>query len=376
MGQEQSNTAEALPYPKYLFYLDNFRTYLTALVILHHTAISYGGSGNWFYKSRYHTPDTSFPLIMFNAVNQSYFMRSFFSLSGYFSAEGLRRKKAWPFLRTKFIKLDIPLVVYTLLGPPALIAIRRLYHHQRLSWNILINSWKSLRGIKGPIWYLALLLILDSVHALRPSMAKFLTQTKIVAIVAVTAITSFAVRLAYPIGQNFKPLNLQLGYVPQYVTAYTLGCLLPFPPNPLLTSSMRIGLGTVSLVSAVGILGLVDSYPQSYTPDSARGGANLPAFLYAVWNEITGYLLGASILRGFRNSSALNKRWGPPDVGRCSYAAFLVHPIVCVAVQMMADEWNANGIVKTAVVGTLGNVGSWGVGWGLTKVPFFGRVLI
>ena len=30
-----------------LFYLDNLRIYLTILVILHHTAIAYGGAGDW-----------------------------------------------------------------------------------------------------------------------------------------------------------------------------------------------------------------------------------------------------------------------------------------------------------------------------------------
>jgi fucose 4-O-acetylase-like acetyltransferase len=32
------------------FYFDRLRTVLTALVILHHTAITYGASGGWFWQ--------------------------------------------------------------------------------------------------------------------------------------------------------------------------------------------------------------------------------------------------------------------------------------------------------------------------------------
>jgi glucan biosynthesis protein C len=34
------------------FFIDRLRVVLTALVILHHTAITYGGSGGWFLAGR------------------------------------------------------------------------------------------------------------------------------------------------------------------------------------------------------------------------------------------------------------------------------------------------------------------------------------
>jgi hypothetical protein len=53
--------------------LDNLRTFLTALVILHHTAIVYGGSGEWPVRSRCFPPE-SLTLITFNAIDQTFFM--------------------------------------------------------------------------------------------------------------------------------------------------------------------------------------------------------------------------------------------------------------------------------------------------------------
>jgi hypothetical protein len=72
--------SEPTPSPR-LFYLDNFRTYLTALVMYHHTSLLYGGIGAWPYSSRFHTPGSSPTLISFNAINQPYFTDSFFFLS-------------------------------------------------------------------------------------------------------------------------------------------------------------------------------------------------------------------------------------------------------------------------------------------------------
>jgi hypothetical protein len=57
------------------------RVVLTALVILHHTAITYGGSGSWFYREvRDGGSPTSVLLTVFCAVNQSFFFKALLML--------------------------------------------------------------------------------------------------------------------------------------------------------------------------------------------------------------------------------------------------------------------------------------------------------
>jgi hypothetical protein len=64
------------------YFIDRLRVVLTVLVILHHTAITYGGSGGWFYREVHDgsTP-TSLLLTVFCAVNQSFFMGMLFLLA-------------------------------------------------------------------------------------------------------------------------------------------------------------------------------------------------------------------------------------------------------------------------------------------------------
>ncbi|CAN9145451.1 unnamed protein product [Alternaria alternata] len=58
--------------------LDNLRTCLTALVILHHASTPYGGAGPWPYTSPLYMPNSSPILLTFNVINQTFFMATFF----------------------------------------------------------------------------------------------------------------------------------------------------------------------------------------------------------------------------------------------------------------------------------------------------------
>ena len=60
-----------------MFYVDNLRIYLTVLVVLHHVAVAYGGSGGWPIKETPSDGISPILLLLFNAVNQSYFMAFF-----------------------------------------------------------------------------------------------------------------------------------------------------------------------------------------------------------------------------------------------------------------------------------------------------------
>lgn len=359
---------------KRLYYLDNFRTYLTALVIYHHTAVPYGGLGFWFYSSKLYPPGSSITLSAFNALNQSYFMGSFFFLSGYFSNKALKRKDAKSFLKTKFLKLGVPLVVYTLLAGPAQIAILKLYNKEVLGWEILTDYWKALDGVKGPMWFSGLLLIFDSVFALCPSIPRFLGRSSTLPSFILDIGAGCLIRLANPTGAKITPLNLKPVYLPQYVGSYILGASLESPPTPPITNTTRNVLLASTAMSSTALLGLQLSKLRPYSANAILAGSSLPALTYALWNETTGYLLGTTILRLFQTSKWLNGSWG--SIGRYSYAAFLVHPIVCVAAQVWTEEWEAWPVVKATVLGTASVVGSWGVGWALVRVPGFGSVLV
>lgn len=66
------------------YYIDNLRILLTALVVMHHWAITYGAPGLWYYNEGNTSEIASIFLALFVATNQAFFMGMFFMISSYF----------------------------------------------------------------------------------------------------------------------------------------------------------------------------------------------------------------------------------------------------------------------------------------------------
>ncbi|TVY25344.1 hypothetical protein LHYA1_G005417 [Lachnellula hyalina] len=377
----QTNSRPSAPEPGRLYHLDNFRTFLTALVIYHHTSIPYGGLGTWQYISPHHVQGSSPSLTAFNALNQTFFMGSFFYMSGVMSFQSLKKKKSISqFLKTKWIKLGIPAALYTLLAPPTQIAVIRLLRGTNADfWELLIGHLKALRSVRGPVWYSSLLLVFDTAYSLLPQIALPNLGFWPAMILDIAACSLLRIpNLAHKV---FAPLSVRSDYFPQYLIAYILGtCSGPKdpaspPPPPLLTPGRRNALLATSVLSGSYIIGLLRSRagPESYSFVFLDSGFNAVSVAYAVWNESTGFLLGASLMNLFERKEWGRRRWR--SVGRYSYAAFLVHPIICVGVQAAAEDWGAGGLLKSIVCGSVGVVGSWAVAWGMVRIPGVGKVL-
>jgi hypothetical protein len=371
--------------------LDNLRTFLTLLVIYHHTAISYGGSGNWGYASRYHRPLFSPPLTAFNALNQTFFMGTFFLLSGHFSALAVRKRTRAAFLVDKSKRLGVPAVMYAGVGTltERLIVDFFSKHSSRDLWMTVLEHLASLSGLGGPLWYCVVLLVFDVVYAaLRPGdfaltgqgkdqgRAELIdppSQRSVLIVLGLVSLSSFFIRLYYPCGRQLRWLSLSPGYLPQYVAAYVIGiAFAPRDPSTLISAKTRMWLlliAATATVTGVACLKYSSSVTEgSYDPrngalEAALGGWNLLAVLYALWNESLGMVISSVLTEMFRRFA--DRRWG--DLARYSYAAFLVHKPTVVFWQCVFDGWDASGVVKSVGVGTVGCVASWANGWVLVR---------
>jgi hypothetical protein len=157
--------------PQRDFYIDRLRSVMTVLVILHHTAITYGAMGGWFWReiepSR--TP-SSILLILFCTTNQAYFMGFFFLLAGYFTPASLDRKGYKQFILDRFIRLGTPILAFGLiLGP--LTAGLVTYAQGDGFWPTIVALWHRKQFIIGPLWFAEALLIFSLCYALRRRIA-------------------------------------------------------------------------------------------------------------------------------------------------------------------------------------------------------------
>ncbi|ROV87976.1 hypothetical protein VMCG_10671 [Cytospora schulzeri] len=365
----------------------------------------------------------SLPLFLFNGFNQSFFMGLFFWVSGRMSAQALNRKDVSlaAFLKTKAVRLLVPTVFYTMLGPPLAACLA-----QGRVGGVFKAYWRQLRGARGVTWYTATLLAFDAVAALlhqhTPSPTHDGKDHREVSHVVYDALRKygwvlaatacFFVRLDYPVGRASAPLGVQPAYLAQYILAYILGYLSlkrgdarmtgPFEQSsstgttepgslksdatavkPTVSLPMAV---TISILTApICILGPVGSTSWS-------GGWNLNAAVYAVWNELSFMLVGPALMDYFQrhhNRVTTSSLWQ----ARYSFVTFLLHIPLSAAIESVVDKGLAGipgvarimetpvgrtlgPIVLSGVMGYVNSTASFAVGkWLLESFPSLKRVL-
>ncbi len=355
--------------------IDHLRIVLTVLVILHHGAIAYGGSGGWYWREQ---PDaSSLVLLMFNAVNQSYFMGFFFLLAGYFTPAAYERKGAARFLGERVVRLGIPLLVFFFLLNPLTIALARMSEgHPFWSgwWQMIqLREWGP-----GPLWFAEALLIFalayagwralarrgaNAVQALPRFVSLFLIALALGA-------TSFLVRLWLPVGQT--ALWLQLGYFPCYIFLFAAGCA---------ASRARL-LERVSLaecqpwlvVTGFALLTLPIVMLTRFGQGGFEGGWNFNALYYAFWDPLVAWGVILGLLwsaRNFANKATPLTAW----LAANAYGAFILHAPILVACSVAARSWALPPLPKFLVVGALASALSFVAGAAFRAIPGARRIL-
>ena len=125
-GEDTLRTAN-LSNQRYLF-LDNLKTFLTGLVVVHHVFCAFGTCQRyWFLIIGLDPSKVPMSFIWFSqswvALNQAYFMSLFFFVSAYFIPSSYRRKGLSRFMASKRQRLAIPTIIVSFLVVPACIAI-------------------------------------------------------------------------------------------------------------------------------------------------------------------------------------------------------------------------------------------------------------
>lgn len=365
------------------FYLDRLRVVLTALVILHHTAITYGGNGGWFYRE---VPSSSSPtsllLTLFCAINQSFFMGMFFLLAGCFTPNSLLRKGLAPFIQERLIRLGIPLFFFGfVLGPFTVASVPKPQSEgvfQRWLSQLEHGSF-----VIGPLWFVFALLIFSFAFVIwrrcvaerapapiRPVPA---SRAWLCAAFAVGA-TALGIRQIVPVGEQIW--GLQLGYFASYVFLFALGCMASHHSwlDRLERSQARhwlwISLACIPLLFVSAAL----SGALAGKPVNFNGGLSMSAVVYAFWEPFVAWGLIAWLLVIFRahfnSPNPMWQRWSSQ-----AYGAFIVHAPVLVGISVALSSWAAPAALKFAVVG----IASIAVSFAVTRVfliwPLARRVL-
>ncbi len=369
--------------------LDRTRTFLTLVVLLHHSVIAYTHFG--------HTDPKSW--IGFDAIvlaTDSFFMAMFFFLSGLFVWPGIARKGALHYLRDRLIRLGLPFVICAFTIMPFAyyaIALRQTpdVSFAAFWWRtVTLGPWPS-----GPIWFLWVLLSFDVVASLlyqiSPRLLDPINRLSLrwaeqpavffAGMLAVTAALYSPGRVHFGPGSwfEFGPFSVQHGRVLLYATYLFFGAGIGLANlgRGLLSADGRLAKSSWGrIVTALipyclmwvliyikrEILGNPERLPDWY---EATYGLFFAAFSVAIMFAILAYFLrfkqsGWSILDPMQ-----------PD----AYGMFLVHYPIVLWLQYWLFDFDIPAIAKALLVFVLTVISSWAATAALRRIPGADQVL-
>jgi surface polysaccharide O-acyltransferase-like enzyme len=375
--------------------LDRARTFVTLLVVIHHSVVNYTYFGNGD-RMRW----LGFDLVVL--FNDSFFMACMFLISGLFVHGSLVHRGTADYLRSRAWRLGVPfLISIFVLIPVAYYASFLRYHLPGTTdfnffhfwWHTLaIGPWPS-----GPSWFLWVLLALDVIAAAVWSTAPKMLAAfgQLIAALRGRPLTAFVAFLIISVA-SYLPMHLAFGDGAWYEPGHY--------PLPIQTSrillyaayfSAGVGIGVVSLREGLlGEGGELTRRWRTWLGFSVLFYAAILLLVYAHHNWIADFKLPplwwktayglafamfsaamaftvlATSLHLARSSLRLLDAMQPS-----AYGIFLLHYMFIIWMQYFVYDPAFPAGVKAAMVFVVTLSGSWALTVLLRKIPFVARMI-
>ena len=367
-------------------YIDRLRSIMTALVILHHTALTYGAIGAWFWTElKPSAAISSQILILFCTTNQAYFMGFFFFLAAYFTPASLERKGYGQFIGDRFMRLGLPLLGFILVLGPFTVALAHWGDTGRF-WEVFPYLLRHFIIIPGPLWFIQALLLFSLAYCAFRAVAgaplsttqrtprPFPSTLALLGSAFAAGVGALLIRQWFPLGVTVA--SFQLAYFVPYVVLFAAGIAAWRYDwlRQLEWSNARTAIWiAIAVWPLMPIAGVVANllYPGRANFST---GFSWPTVLYALWEPLVawGFIAGWLLLaRRWMNQPSSFWSW----VNRRAYAVYIIHPPVLVGVSLLLRAWAAPALVKFGVTGSLAILCSWLLADPLVRLPGLRRVL-
>jgi surface polysaccharide O-acyltransferase-like enzyme len=389
MLQQSVVNDQAVTTPTRIVALDRARTFITMLVLLHHSVVNYTHFGNGD-KARW----LGFDLVVL--FNDSFFMACMFLISGLFVQQSLAGRGPTNYLGYRSWRLGVPyLLSIFFLMPVAYYPTFLRYHLPGTTdfnffhfwWHTLtIGPWPS-----GPVWFLWVLLAFDAIAALvwsvaphafealgRPIYAlRYRPSFAFVAFLIFSIIIYLPMRFYFGDAAWFEldgfPLPIQTSRIFLYLGYYLVGAGIGavdlrsgvFAENGELAARWKIWFA-VALAFYGAILFLVYAHHNwvanfDTPPLSWRVGYGLA---FALFSGAMAFAEPGVFLRSAKSPMRLLDAIQPS-----AYGIFLIHYIFIIWIQYAVYEPAWSPFVKFAIVFTGTLTASWVTVILLRKIP-------
>lgn len=368
--------------------LDHARSFLTLVVVLHHAVIPYTHFGHTDPKSW-----IGFDFVV--TATDSFFMASFFFLSGLFVWPSLAHKTLSTHVRDRLLRLGLPFAIAAVTVIPIAYYAIALRHDPNVTFaafwwkTVTVGPWPS-----GPLWFVWVLMVFDLLASLlyqlsprlldpinRLSQESFDQPAKFfLLLLAVTGAVYIPALIHF--GPNrwfeFGPFSVQASRILLYAAYFFIGAGVGVAhfsegvlsaDGRLARSSWGWWIATIIPYSLMWvliyikreILGNPDPQPVWYL---ASYGLFFVAFSAAILFGILGFFLSSK-----RSWNMLDRMQGD------AYGIFLVHYAIVLWLQYWLFDYDLPAIIKAAIAFVLTVAFSWALTAALRKIPGASHVL-
>lgn len=383
-----------------LAFIDNIRWMVIVMVLAVHASVTYSGLGSWYYTEAT-TLDmvSSLVFTFYQSFSQAFFMGLLFLVAGAFVPGAYDRKGFGRFVADRLLRLGAPTLTYILVLDPATNLIREIglgragltaaVFSQYLAH---ISSLGALGGT-GPLWftlallafsvlYAAVRLALDAIRRHRPLAAGSsaarasspplslrAVSVAAIALIALTALGSFLVRLVQPIGESW--FNMQFSYFTQYVVLFVVGLWIG-RTGFLDTIQTRLGMGWLRLAFIVGVpvwlllLGFGGALSGSL--EAFMGGWHWQAAGLALWEAFVGVAMSLGLLVLFREKANVRSKASGFLADNC-FGVYVFHAPILVAASMLLRSLTLYPLAKVLIVTIIALAASLALTALVRKVP-------
>jgi glucan biosynthesis protein C len=378
---DQSELSEVAPrsVQSRLVFVDVLRVAVIVGVIAHHAGQAYGPSSN-----EWAVTDTAFSKWFdpFFLVNAAFGMGLMMLLAGYFVPRAYDRKGGGRFLKERWLRIGVPMVVFMLVVQ---LPVVYLLQDPRLSAGEFIRSlWENgWRDAYAHLWFLGHLLIYSAGYvawrkfsdhrADGPRQTWALpTHGTIIGFVVVLAFVTWVIRVPFPIDEwipLFFVVAAEPAHLPQYVSLFALG-IVAYRGDWLRRFPTRMGmiwLG-IGLIASAGVFAAKALPPETVAKYLAFGGDNWQSLVYSTWEALicAGMVIGLIVFariafdRPHRLIAAMLA---------ATYAAYILHIGVVIGLQFGIEGVDLPVFVKFGLVTVFGVLLSFGIGHLSRQVP-------
>jgi fucose 4-O-acetylase-like acetyltransferase len=370
------------------FYIDCLRSVMIALVVLHHTALTYGASGLWFYHElRPSATPSSVILTLFTATNQAYFMGLLFLLAGYFTPASLERKGYARFLSDRFLRLGLPLLAFGLILGSLTVAMVTAAEGKGF-WSTFAWLWNHRQFINGPLWFVQALLMFSLAYGARRAwFGAPLTSAQRVPrpvpsygwwLLSAVGVGAAALVIRQVVPTRVNLIGMQLGYFASYVFLFCLG-IAAWRYNWLRQLKWEharpwiIDTLPVAWLSFAALLPLAISL-NAPGKSSYSGGLSWTTICYAFWEPFVAW--GPDRLMAARLPPVPEPALRHLDMVESPILRGLHHPPGrAVGISLLLRGWAAPALVKFAVIGSLVCATCWILADPLVRSPGLRRIV-